>query len=193
MFTGIVREIGVINKISHQKGSNNLLLVISSKKIGPRVGDSVCVQGVCLTVVSRDKKGFSLEIVPETMNLTNLKNLIAGSPVNLESSLRPSDTMDGGFVLGHVDTVGVVKKLVTSKNGIYLSVQFPNKLKPLIAEKGSITLNGVNLTIAKVSKNIFSVAMIPFTLKNTTLGNLKNGDEVNIEADILARYLYNMR
>ncbi len=184
MFTGIIREIGFLkNKIS--SGKTTLDLEVLCNKIKPKKGDSIAVNGVCLTVIKKTKNSFWVNVVSETFNKTNLKLLHKNSPVNLEPALQINDTFDGHFVTGHIDNIGIV----TKKNAHVLIISFPKNLSKFIAKKGSITINGVSLTVAKIQQNKLNVALIPFTYKNTNLGILKKGDKVNIEIDIIARYL----
>lgn len=184
MFTGIIKEIGFLkNKIKHSKAVFDL--EIACKKIKPKAGDSIAVNGVCLTVVKKTNTGFWTNVVSETFKKTNLKFLNTNSPVNLEPALKMNDKFDGHFVTGHIDDIGTVLKISARE----LIISFPKNLSKFIAKKGSVALNGVSLTVAKVQKNKLSVALIPFTNKNTNLGILKKGDKVNIEIDIIARYL----
>lgn len=184
MFTGIIREIGVLNKIKNA-AKNRLSLKIKTAKIKPHIGDSIAINGVCLTVTKKTKNGFEVDVVPETLNRTTLGSLEKGALLNLEPSLRLNDPMDGHFVTGHVDCVG---KIAGVKNGI-LMIKFPKKFSRFLAEKGSVAINGVSLTIAKTAKNTLITALIPFTKRNTNLGSLRANDSVNIETDIIAKYL----
>lgn len=182
MFTGIVKEIGTIKEKSQRRSS--FCFEISTKKLRPSVSASIAVNGVCLTVIKKTKNGFRVDVVPETLRRTNLGSLSAGSKVNLEPSLKIGDSLDGHFVTGHVDACGTVLK-----NGDRLAVKFPGKLKKFITEKGSVALNGVSLTIAAVKGSSLTTVLIPFTKKHTNLGELKKGDKVNIEVDLIARYI----
>lgn len=182
MFTGIVKEIGAIKEKSEKGGS--LCFEISAKKLRPIASASIAVNGVCLTVTKKTKNGFRVDVVPETLLHTNLCSLTAGSKVNLEPSLKIGDSLDGHFVTGHVDASGNVLK-----NGDRLVVKFPGELKKFITKKGSVALNGVSLTVASVKGLSLTFALIPFTKKHTNLGELKKGDTVNIEVDLIARYI----
>lgn len=186
MFTGIVSEVGQLKSKKAYEGGK-VSLEILSKKIKPTIGDSICVNGACLTVTQKTKSGFYVEVVNETLERTNLGKLEINAKINLEPSLKFSDKLDGHIVTGHIDTTAKILK--TDKAG--LVIQLLSKIKPFIAEKGSIAINGVSLTVARTTKNSFSAALIPFTLKNTNLGLLKKGGIVNIEVDIISRYLYN--
>lgn len=202
MFSGIIKEIGHIKKKTHGV-NDSLKFEISSAKIKAHVGDSIAVNGVCLTVSQKKQKGFVADIVPETLAKTNLGFQKENSPLNLEPALNLKNALNGHFVLGHIDAVGKILKREQTRGkvaprkaglglGEILTIKFPKKLKPFIAEKGSIAINGVSLTVASTASNFCKIALIPFTLLHTNLGGLKKGDLVNIEIDILARYLYKM-
>ncbi|MBI2638457.1 riboflavin synthase [Candidatus Peregrinibacteria bacterium] len=184
MFTGIVREIGRLAKKT-PGGKAGMHLSILSKKMRPQIGASIAVNGVCLTITKKTPGGFMVDVVSETLARTNLGKLKTNAALNLEPSMKIDDALDGHFVLGHVDTTCNV-----ISNGKYLTIELPKKLAQFIAEKGSVALNGVSLTVAAVAKNSFTVALIPFTKKHTNLGGLKNGDSINVEIDILARYAH---
>lgn len=162
-------------------------LEIFSKKTRPRLGASISVNGVCLTVSKKIPSGFSVDVTRETLRRTHLGSLRMNCPLNLESALRLNGRFDGHIVSGHIDAVGKVLK----NAGGELYIAFPKKLAAAIAEKGSIAVNGVSLTVSQTQNNSFSVALIPFTEKNTNLGYLRKGDFVNLEIDIIARYLKN--
>ena len=184
MFTGIVKEIGLIKgKTPGQNGS--MILEIISKQIKPKLGDSISINGVCLTAKKISGKTFEVDVVHETLKRTNLKKLKIGTPVNLEPAMTIADAINGHFVTGHIDAAGTI-----IQTGNTLEISVPKKLINFIFEKGSIAVNGVSLTVTAVnkSKNTFSVAVIPFTKTHTNLGGLKAGDKVNIEIDIMARY-----
>lgn len=191
MFTGIIREVGYIAKRRPEKdGAVRLWL---KSKMRPKQGASVAVNGVCLTVTQKTQNGFAADVIPETLERTNLGALNAGSEVNLEPSMRLIDAVDGHLVMGHADTICRVLHRGKIQHGIGLVIDSPKNLAPFVAEKGSVTLNGVSLTVAAVAKNSFTVALIPFTQQHTNLGSLKKGDMVNLEIDILARYAHRNR
>lgn len=173
MFTGIVEEIGLIKSFDNHK-----LIVECSKVLeGTQIGDSISIDGCCQTVVSMTTNTFSANVSDETIKIT--KGFKTGTRVNLERALTPSTRMGGHIVQGHVDSVGK-----------YLgNMEFEVSDSKYIVYKGSITVNGVSLTVSKLKKNIFSIAVIPHTLENTNLKDLKIGDNVNIETDILGRYV----
>lgn len=188
MFTGIIREVGLLKrKIS--RGAEGISLEIISKKIRPKIGDSIAVNGVCLTASKKKPSGFIADIVPETIKRTNLRNLPENAPVNLEPSIKAGETLDGHLVMGHVDAVGTLIEKSAAKVGFVMTIKAPHTLQKFIAEKGSISINGVSLTVTGIKKNIFSVAIVPFTELNTNLGKLAPGTDLNIEIDIIARYL----
>lgn len=192
MFTGIIREIGSL-KVKRRFGKGGVRFEITCEKLKPAPLESVSVNGVCLTVAEKTVAGFRVDVVPETLSRTNLGKLRRGDFVNLEPSLRMDDKFDGHFVSGHID--GIVKILKRGKiqNGIGLVIELPKKLAVFIVEKGSVAINGVSLTVAQVRTNDFTIALIPTTLKYTNLGKLQPGDLVNIEVDMLARYMYSFK
>lgn len=181
MFTGIIREVGKLESKKKAKGAASFVLKISSKKLRTRIGDSIAVNGVCLTVIKKTPNGFYAEVVPETIARTNLGALKKNAPLNLEPSMKAGDRFDGHFVMGHIDFAGRV--LETG-----LAIELPKKYARFIVEKGSVAINGVSLTVAAVKKGKFSVALIPYTLAHTNLEKLKRGETVNVEIDIVARY-----
>ena len=180
MFTGIIEELGQV-KSALRKGSLLILSIQTDKAAqDTKVGDSIAVNGVCLTV--NDDGVF--DIMEETLRLTNLGDLRVGDKVNLEPALRVGDGLDGHFVSGHVDFVGEVLR-----DGNVLRVSFPFDYRKFFALKGSVALNGVSLTISQVNPDALEVSLVDFTLKNTNLSDLKKGDKVNVEVDLIARYL----
>jgi riboflavin synthase alpha subunit len=189
MFTGIVQTIGAVDFVERRQ--NGLYLAVKPlvrlRQIA--LGSSVAVNGVCLTVVKKKESTWWFDVVLETFKRTTLGSLKKGDTVNIELSLRMGDEVGGHFVLGHVDGVGVIKSLSHKVSENVLSVEVPKKLMRYIAEKGSVAVDGVSLTIAAVRGNSFTVALVPYTLRHTTLGKLKKGERVNIEVDIAARYL----
>ncbi|MBU1151239.1 riboflavin synthase [Patescibacteria group bacterium] len=184
MFTGIIKEIGKVTNA--EKSGKNLKLKIQTQKIleDKKIGDSIAINGACSTIVELEDKEFTIEAMPETLEKTNLSLLTKNSQVNLEDSLRMGDRLDGHLVQGHIDGMGEVKK-----SGQILQISFPKKLAQYLALKGSITINGVSLTISGLTENSLSVDLIPHTLKETNLSKLKTGNKVNLEIDTIARYL----
>ncbi|HME40898.1 MAG TPA: riboflavin synthase [Steroidobacteraceae bacterium] len=190
MFTGIIIATGRVTALT-QKGGD-LELAIDAAALDPSriaVGDSVSVQGVCLTVTRLDGTHFYADVSRETMGKTTLGTFSAGSRVNLEPSLRAGDALGGHWVSGHVDAVGKLRTLVQDARSWRLEFELPAPLMRYVAPKGSICVNGVSLTVNKVEGRRFDVNIIPHTLKVTTLGELAVEDGVNIEIDVIARYL----
>ena len=185
MFTGIVEEVGIVAKIS-----DNGMTVQASKVLEDvKLGDSIAVNGTCLTAVSFTKGEFSVDLSPETMRRTSLGKLSEGSLVNLERALLASDRMGGHIVQGHVDGTGRIMSTKTDGDSIIFRVRVPKRLNKYIVEKGFIAVDGISLTVVQRGASSFTLAVIPFTLKNTNLAGLSVGDQVNLEADILAKYI----
>ena len=188
MFTGLVQAIGIVDQIS-QQGPGALLKINSTVLEGIAIGDSICVNGCCLTAVSLDDASASFEAGTETLSRTNLGRLATGSQVNLERSLRPQDPMGGHFVTGHIDCVGMVAARDDDGEWCHMRFSIPAPFASQVASKGSITIDGISLTVVEVTDQEFGVALIPHTLENTTLGTRQPGDQVNLETDILAKYV----
>ena len=184
-----MREIGLVRSAVRKGELVRLEIECPLIRAGLSEGDSVAVDGCDLTAVELTGKGFFCDAGLETLRRTTIGELEAGSRVNLEPSLTPSTPISGHFVLGHVDGVGVVKSLVRRKDQAELVVSPPRELLKFIAEKGSIALSGVALTVVSVSSTEFSTWLIPYTLEHTTLGELSAGRRVNLEVDVLARYV----
>ena len=190
LFTGIVEDIGRIRGIN--KKSKDVIFTISPNKIGVREiksGESIAINGACLTVIETGEENFKVEVSMETLSKTNLSWLKVGGKANLERSLRVGDRMGGHIVSGHIDGVGriiAVKKRGKSKE---MWITLPQALSKYVVEKGSITVDGVSLTVNKVESNRFSVNVIPFTQCATTFNEFKSGNHVNIECDILGKYV----
>ena len=182
MFTGLVREIGTV--VSFEGGR---LRVESS--LAAAIGDSVAVDGVCLTVVDGDRETLAFDAVPETLARTTLGRIQPGAPVNLEPALRAGEALGGHYVQGHVDGVGRIRSVEPEAEGSRVWVDASAALLRHCVEKGSIAVDGVSLTIAALDGGGFSVALVPHTLAVTTLGTAATGDEVNLETDVLAKYV----
>jgi riboflavin synthase len=182
MFTGLVREVGTV--VSFEDGR---LRVESS--IAAAIGDSVAIDGVCLTVVDGDRKTLAFDAVPETLSRTTLGRLESGAAVNLEPALRAGEALGGHYVQGHVDGLGRVRSVEPEANGRRVWVDAPPDILRYCVEKGSIAVNGVSLTVADLDGGGFAVALVPHTLAVTTLGAAAPGDEVNLETDVLAKYV----
>lgn len=189
MFTGIIEEFGKIIRINRK--SDSMKLIISCNKViqGISIGSSISVNGACLTVVEMSKNSFEVELVSETIKRTNIGELKEGSLVNLERSLKISDRLEGHFVLGHVDGVGIINKKESKENSFIVEIKVNSELTKYIVKKGGVAVDGISLTVVDVLSNSFNVSIIPHTYKNTTLGFKNTGDKVNIEVDILAKYV----
>ena len=182
MFTGLVREVGTVR--SRDGGR----LVVETT-LAADVGDSIAVDGVCLTVVAASAGALAFDAVPETLARTALGELAAGSPVNLEPALRAGDVLGGHIVQGHVDGVATVTAVTPEGDGMRVRIAAPRELLRYVVEKGSVAVQGTSLTIAAVDGEGFEVALIPHTLAATTFGRLEPGRHVNIEVDVLAKYV----
>lgn len=193
MFTGLVRDLGRITKIDDTKGLKRFTVEGQIAETDLTVGASVCHSGVCLTVVSSETRGdiaqWVVEAVPETLALTTLGNKAVGDRVNLEPSLRLGDELGGHLVYGHVDGIGKIEKIEEEGDSYRVTIRTPAALMPLVALKGSIAIDGISLTIAGVGDGTFQVAIIPHTWEVTSLGQASEGDDVNLEVDMLARYV----
>ena len=188
MFTGITENIGVIKSISKRDPiAYNIETNMILKDV--KIGSSIMCSGICLTIVKKNKKSFYVNLSEETLKVTTAKNWKVGTKVNLEKSLKVGDEIAGHFVSGHVDGITELEEKKVLKKSTLLNFALPKKIAKFICEKGSVTIDGVSLTINTVFKNKFSINIIPHTNKVTTLGKLKKGDMVNIEIDILARYI----
>jgi riboflavin synthase len=190
MFTGIIKAIGTVERIEPQGG--DLRLTITSSGLPWQefaVGESIAVNGVCLTATGYTNSGFESDVSVETMNVTSLKNLTAGSKVNLEPSVSLGERLGGHLVSGHVDCVASIKARDTDARSVKLDIEVPPEYRRYIARKGSVCVDGVSLTVNAVSANTFSVNIIPHTAAETIIGDYQAGTTVNIEVDLLARYL----
>ena len=189
MFTGIVEELGQVAALTNLGDSVRLEingpLVVSDSKIG----DSIAVNGVCLTVTSKTNSGFTADVMQETLNCSTLGTLEAGSRVNLERPVTMATRLGGHMVQGHVDGMGEITKREISDNWEVVTIAPPKDLLKYIVEKGSITVDGTSLTIAGVDSQVFTVSLIPETLAKTTLGIRQVGDKVNLEVDVMAKYV----
>lgn len=190
MFTGIIEETGVVQSF---KKSENASITIECKNVleGTKIGDSIAIDGVCQTVTELTSNSFSAQISNETLSVTTFQNIKVGAKVNLERALTLSSRLGGHIVSGHVDGLGKIKSIEKSLDFYNVKFEIDNSLTKYIAKKGSITINGISLTIADINSNEIKIAIIPHTFENTNLKHLKNGDFVNIEVDILAKYVEN--
>ena len=192
MFTGLIAELGIVERMA--EGSSSCQLTVRARKIlpGVKIGDSIAVNGVCLTVVHLRGDIFTVDVMPETVRRTTLHLLQPGDKVNLEKALRPTDGLDGHIVQGHVEGVGIIQQIVPEGNALVYRIQTPRELLTYIVEKGSIAVDGISLTVTEADDTGFDVSLIPHTAKMTTLGYKSVGDAVNLETDILARYVEKM-
>ena len=184
MFTGLVAELGTVQRLARQ--GNSYHLTVGAKKVlkNLKIGDSVAVNGACLTVVRMDDSGFTADVMPETVRLTNIGSLQPGSKVNLERTLRLCDGLDGHIVSGHVEGLGTIYEQRPEGIAVVVTISTPPELLKYIIKKGSIAIDGISLTVTEVTDTSFSVSLIPHTAKETTLGLKKVGDSVNLETDI---------
>ena len=189
MFTGLVRELGRVVRVEDDSGGMRVELEAPATAAGADISDSTAINGVCLTVVAGDAGRFSFEAVPETMCRTSLGRLGRGSRMNVEPALRAGEPLGGHYVQGHVDSVGRVRSLEPEGDGARLWIEAPREILRYCVAKGSITVDGVSLTVAELANDAFAVALVPHTLEVTTLGQLEPGDGVNVEVDVLAKYV----
>jgi riboflavin synthase len=189
MFTGLVEETGCIKKITKKSGS--LIFTIEGKKTSRtlRIDHSIAINGVCLTVIAYSKKTFDVQAVEETLKKTTIGTLAVGSNVNLERPLLPSDRLGGHFVLGHVDGIGRVVSIEDRTTSWIYWIQVPKKFSKYLIPVGSIAVDGISLTMAEVRQNRFAVSIIPHTMEVTTFEFLKPGMSVNLEFDVLGKYI----
>jgi riboflavin synthase len=188
MFTGIIEEVGIVKETAPDG------LTFEANKVleGTREGDSVAVNGVCLTVVSVGNCRFSVNVMPETLRCTNLGNLHYGDPVNIERAMVLGGRLGGHLVLGHADDTGEVIDITIEESARIMMILAPAKLMPYIVDKGFIAVDGVSLTVMNLCDSSFVVSLVSYTMENTTLGKKRPGDVVNLEVDILAKYVENL-
>ncbi len=190
MFTGIIQAVGKID--SYDRKGDDARLKVSVNDLGmsdTEIGDSIAVQGVCLTVIEMTDHWFTADISGETLSCTTLASLSAGSRVNLEKSVTPTTRLGGHLVSGHVDGVGVVRERVNDGRSVRFQIELPDELGRYIARKGSVCVDGISLTVNEVHGNTFELNIIPHTLAATTLNELEIGNRVNLEVDVVARYI----
>lgn len=189
MFTGIIENAGAVKRIT-RKGEDALLVIDTSLNLDDiKVGDSIAVNGACLTVTEKTDRSFSADVSAETLARTNLKLLKSGDRVNLEKSLRMNSFLGGHLVLGHVDGLGKIQEKINKANSLQFCVKIDTELGRYIVEKGSVAVDGISLTVNRCEKNRFYVNIIPHTARNTTLEFKKVADLVNIETDIIGKYV----
>ena len=188
MFTGIIEEVGQVARI----GGGSLVVNCSKVIEDVHLGDSIAVNGVCLTVTHFDRSGFTADVMPETVRRTSLAELKKGSPVNLERALTLASRLGGHIVSGHIDGTGEIVKFADEGNAILMTVSADSSLLRYIVEKGSVALDGISLTVAQVTDSDFTVSLIPHTREVTNLGSKKTGSPINIETDVLGKYVEKM-
>lgn len=189
MFTGLVEEIGKIESIIKSEKSAKIIIKANKVLKNVMLGDSIATNGVCLTVTSFDSNKFSVDVMAETMRRSNLKSISPGDEVNLERALRLGDRLGGHIVSGHIDGMGIIRGYEREDNAIWVSISASPEILKYIVQKGSIAIDGVSLTVAYVDESIFKVSIIPHTKDMTTLLRKKVGDEVNLECDMIGKYI----
>lgn len=189
MFTGIVEETGTVESV--KKGVHSAVLTIRAEKVleGLKMGDSIAVNGICLTVTAHSNHGFMADVMHETLNRSSLGGLRTGMRVNLERAMAADGRFGGHIVSGHVDGVGTVTQIQRDDTAVWYTVQAPPAILRYLVEKGSVTVDGISLTVARVSGHSFSVSVIPHTAQVTVLGERRVGDRVNLEADLIGKYV----
>ena len=189
MFTGIIEEIGHVNNV--KKGTASAILTIQAEKVleGTHIGDSIAVNGVCLTVTGIYDNTFTADVMHETLNRSALIQLSLGQHVNLERAMPANGRFGGHIVAGHVDGTGKITEVRRDDNAVWYTIQASPDIMKYIVIKGSVTIDGISLTVAKVSETDFSISAIPHTVKITVLGERKEGDIVNLETDIIGKYV----
>ena len=196
MFSGIVEQVGKVNKIE-ERGDYHLTIRTTFLKKQLKIGSSVCCNGVCLTVhtmkQNKNSLDLSFDVSKETISCTNFEQLEIGSSINLEKSLRVGDEISGHFVFGHVDTISKLRSLEKIGKSYKLNFSMPNNIKNLVIKKGSIAINGISLTVNKATKDSFYVNIVDYTWNHTNLKKIEVNDLVNIEVDMLARYVTNSK
>lgn len=189
MFTGIVEEMGAVMALEKTLAGTRMTILASLVMGDLKIGDSVSVNGTCLTVVTKDERNFTVEVSPETLSVTTLGHLTAGAPVNLERAMKLNERIGGHLVAGHVDGVGTIRSRQQEGNAIFFMIEAPPEILRYCVVKGSITVDGISLTINEVTSHGFSIAIIPHTAKVTTLGLKQVNDPVNLESDLIGKYV----
>lgn len=189
MFTGIVEEKGIIRSLRLNGSSGRIAVKASRVLEGTELGDSIAVNGVCLTVTSLEPDGFTADVMAETVRRTNLGALSSGAEVNLERAMAAGGRFGGHIVSGHIDGTGTISRMQREENAVWVSIKTSHQILKLIVEKGSICIDGISLTVARVTESDFSVSVIPHTGEETTLLSRKVGDVVNLENDIVGKYV----
>lgn len=189
MFTGLIEEIGVVRSI--RKGRISSQITIGANKVleDVKTGDSICTDGACLTVVDHSPGEFTVDVMAETIRKTTLQKLLPGSRVNLERALKVGDRLGGHMVSGHIDGTGVISGMRREENAVWVTISTGKEILKYIIEKGSVAIDGISLTVAAVDAESFKVSIIPHTGNETTLLEKRSGDEVNLENDIVGKYI----
>ena len=189
MFTGIIEEVGAVKQITHGQHSEVLNIQARTVLENTKIGDSIAVNGICLTVTRLFADSFSADVMHETLNRSSLAGLMVGSRVNLERAMAADGRFGGHIVSGHIDGTGVIRSLIREENAIWVSIGTSPQILHLIVEKGSICIDGISLTVAKVEEEGFQVSVIPHTGEETTLLEKVPGDSVNLENDVIGKYV----
>lgn len=189
LFTGIIEEMGKLKKIS--RGNDSVRLTISGEAVlkDAKLGESIAVNGICLTVVQFNEYSFEVDVMAETLRKTTLEELKPGSLVNLERALRVGDRLGGHIVSGHIDDIGVITGLIREDIAIIMEIKAPVEVMKYVISKGSIAVDGISLTVVDCTDEVFRVSLIPHTAKLTSVGHKKTGDRVNLESDIIGKYI----
>ena len=189
MFTGLIVDMGQVTSLGRRSGGAILSLRLRESIVNADIGDSIAVNGTCLTVVDKNRDELSFDLSEETLHSTNLGNLKIGDKVNIEPSLRPDSKIGGHFVTGHIDTVGQILKKITLGDMLKFEFRASSYVMQHLVEKGSIAVDGISLTVVDILEDSFTVVIIPHTAEMTTLGQKEPGDSVNLEVDILSKYV----
>lgn len=189
MFTGLIEEVGTLRAV--RRGAHSAVLSIGAETVlsGLKTGDSVAVNGVCLTVTAQDSGGFTADVMHETLNRSSLGSLTVGRHVNLERAMAANGRFGGHIVSGHIDGTGTITALRKDDNAVWYTISASQELLRYIVEKGSIAIDGISLTVAEVGESWFSISAIPHTVAVTTLGEKRPGDTVNLENDVIGKYV----
>lgn len=189
MFTGLIQSVGKVHSLKRQGNAAQLQITSSLVDADLQLGESIAVNGACLTLTALDENSFSVDVSPETMNCTTLGTLRPNQLVNLERALSLSDRLGGHLVSGHIDCIATVRRRYQDQNAIRFEFGVPREVMRYLVEKGSVAIDGISLTVNRVESDMFSVAVIPHSLEMTTLKSCREGSQVNIETDLLGRYV----
>jgi len=189
MFTGIIEEVGILEGLSIGNGFGVMEIKCNIVLQDTKIGDSIATNGVCLTVKEKGSHSFKAEVMGETLAKSNLGSLMSGDKLNLERALRLSDRLGGHIVSGHIDGVGIIVSIKEEKDGTWFTISAPKEVLKYVIYKGSIGIDGISLTVAEVNDEVFKVSVIPHTLENTILSNKKVNSKVNLECDLVGKYI----